>query len=204
VHLVVVDSVAALVPRSELEGDMGDHSVGTQARLMSKALRRLTGLASRTGCCIIFINQLRQKIGVSFGPSEVTSGGNALKYYASVRLDVRRTGTLKAGAEAVGNQTRVRVVKNKMAPPFRQVEFEILFGVGISRSGEILDLGLNAGLIQRSGAWYAHGDQRMGQGRDAARAWLDAHPAETAALYAELTRAELPVVVVSGDEPIEG
>lgn len=203
VHLVVVDSVAALVPRSELEGDMGDHSVGTQARLMSKALRRLTGLASRTGCCIIFINQLRQKIGVTFGPSEVTSGGNALKYYASVRLDVRRTGTLKAGNEAVGNQTRVRVVKNKMAPPFRQVEFEILFGVGISRSGEILDLALNAGLIQRSGAWYAHGDQRMGQGRDAARAWLDAHPAETAALYAELTRAELALTVVSGDEAMD-
>jgi len=200
VQLVVVDSVAALVPRSELEGDIGDHSVGAQARLMSKGLRRLTGLASRTGCCVVFINQLRQKIGVTFGPSETTSGGNALKYYASVRLDVRRVSTVKQNNEAVGNQTRVRVVKNKLAPPFRQVEFEILFGIGISRSGELLDMGLDAGLLQRNGAWYSYAEQRIGQGREAARAWLDEHPTESALLYAELTRVALPIPAGPTDE----
>jgi len=178
VDLVVLDSVAALVPRVELQGEMSDTQVGLQARLMSKALRKVTGAASKSDTAVIFINQLRQKIGVMFGPSEVTAGGNALKYYASVRLDIRRVGALKQGTEAIGNKTRVRVVKNKLAPPFKQVEFEILFGKGVSRSGEALEAALDMGVITRSGSWFSYEGDSMGQGREAARAWLENHPAK--------------------------
>ena len=172
VRVVVIDSVAALTPKAELEGEMGDSQVGAQARLMSKAMRKLTGSISRTSCLVIFINQIRMKIGVMFGSPETTSGGNALKFYASVRLDIRRIGTIKHRDEAIGNQTRVKVVKNKMAPPFRQVEFEILYGEGISRTGELLDLGVKQGLVQKSGAWFSYGGERIGQGRELARAFL--------------------------------
>jgi recombination protein RecA len=204
VSLVVVDSVAALVPRAELDGEIGDQQVGLQARLMSKCLRRLTGVASRTGCCVMFINQLRQKIGVTFGPSEVTSGGNALKYYCSMRLDVRRVSAVKAGNDAVGNLTRVKVVKNKLAPPFRQVEFEILFGQGVSRAGELIDLGLEAGFVVRSGAWYSLGETRIGQGNEASRAWLDAHPVEAGRLYARLLESTAPGLGFAQVESAEG
>ncbi len=176
VRLVVLDSVAALVPLAELEGEMGDQQVGLQARLMSKALRKITGLANRHDTTVIFINQLRQKIGVTFGSGEVTTGGNALKFYASLRLDVRRIGTINDGGQATAARTRVRVVKNKLAPPFRQVEFEIVFGRGIHTVGELFDLALDRGLISRSGSWYALGDQTIGQGREASRAWLVEHP----------------------------
>ena len=186
VDLVVLDSVAALVPRAELEGEMSDTQVGLQARLMSKALRKVTGAASKSNTAVIFINQLRQKIGVMFGPSEVTAGGNALKYYASVRLDIRRIGSLKQGTEAVGNKTRVRVVKNKLAPPFRQAEFEIVFGRGVSRAGEALDAGLENGFITRSGSWFAFESTTIVQGREAARAWLESHPDKLETLVNEL------------------
>jgi recombination protein RecA len=176
VDLVVVDSVAALVPRAELAGEMGDTQVGLQARLMSKALRKLTGIAHKTNAAIVFINQLRQKIGVSFGPSEVTAGGNALKYYASLRLDVRRVGGLKDGQEAVGNRTRVRVVKNKLAPPFRQVEFDIIYGKGISSDGELIDLAESRGFITKSGSWFSLGDVRLGNGKEKARDFLATNP----------------------------
>lgn len=187
VDLVVLDSVAALVPRAELEGEMSDTQVGLQARLMSKALRKITGAASKSDTAVVFINQLRQKIGVMFGSGEVTAGGNALKYYASVRLDIRRIGALKQGAENVGNKTRVRVVKNKMAPPFRQVEFEILFGKGVSRAGEALDAALELGVITRSGSWFSYEGDTIGQGREAARSWLASHPDKLAELVALLT-----------------
>jgi recombination protein RecA len=176
VDLVVVDSVAALVPKAELEGEMGDSHVGLQARLMSQAMRKLTGHVSRTKSTIIFINQIRQKIGVTFGSPETTTGGNALKFYASVRLDVRRIGTLKDGETACGNRVRVRVVKNKLAPPFRETEFDVLYGRGISQSGEILDMGTERALFEKSGAWYTLGDLRMGQGREKARQWLEERP----------------------------
>jgi recombination protein RecA len=176
VDLIVVDSVAALVPRAELQGEMTDQQMGMQARLMSKGLRKFTGQANRQQTCVIFINQLRQKIGVTFGPSEVTSGGNALKYYASLRLDVRRVGALKDGQEAVGNRTRVRVVKNKLAPPFQEVEFDILFGQGISLEGDLLQVAEDRGLVSRSGSWYNWGDLRLGQGREKARDHLVEHP----------------------------
>jgi len=193
VDLVVLDSVAALVPRAELAGEMGDHQVGLQARLMSKALRKLTGAASKSDTAVVFINQLRQKIGVTFGSGEVTAGGNALKYYASVRLDIRRIATLKQGTEAVGNRTRVRVVKNKLAPPFRQVEFEILYGRGVSRAGELLDGALRLGLITRSGSWFSSNGDTIGQGREAVRSWLETNPDEmdriAAALDAERATA---------------
>lgn len=166
VDLVVVDSVAALVPKDELEGEITDTQVGLQARMMSKAMRRLTTAVSRSGAVLVFLNQLRQKIGVTFGPSEVTTGGNALKYYASVRLEVRRVGAVKKGEEAIGNRTRVKVVKNKLAPPFRQVEFDILFGRGIHRAAELLDFAEARGVVSRAGAWYAFGDQKLGQGRE--------------------------------------
>lgn len=187
IDLVVLDSVAALVPRAELEGEMSDTQVGLQARLMSKALRKVTGAASKSNTAVVFINQLRQKIGVMFGSGEVTAGGNALKYYASVRLDIRRIGALKQGTENVGNKTRVRVVKNKLAPPFRQVEFEILFGRGVSRSGEALDAALEQGIISRSGSWFSFEGESIGQGREAARGWLEAHPEKLALLVGLLT-----------------
>jgi recombination protein RecA len=194
VDLVVVDSVAALVPKAEIEGDMGDSHVGLQARLMSQALRKLTGSVSRSNCMIFFTNQIRMKIGVMFGSPETTTGGNALKFYASVRLDVRRIGAIKEAASAVagkeanviGNRTRVKVVKNKMAPPFREVEFDILYGQGVSRSGEILDLASDLEMVQKSGAWYAFEGERIGQGRDNARTYLEQHPAILAKLENKL------------------
>lgn len=176
VDVLVVDSVAALVPRAELEGDMGDSHVGLQARLMSQALRKLTGTVARSNTLVIFINQIRMKIGVMFGNPETTTGGNALKFYASVRLDVRRIGSLKDKDEVVGNQTRVKVVKNKMAAPFRQVEFDILYGQGISKTGEILDMGVREGFIEKSGSWFSCDSQRIGQGRENARTWLKENP----------------------------
>ena len=170
--VVVVDSVAALTPRSELEGDMGDAQVGAQARLMSQAMRKLTGSISRSNCMVIFINQIRMKIGVMFGSPETTTGGNALKFYSSVRLDIRRIGALKDRDEIVGNSTRVKVVKNKVAPPFKQVEFDIMYGEGISKTGEIIDLGVKEGIIEKSGAWFSYGDERIGQGRENAKMYL--------------------------------
>jgi len=172
VDIVVVDSVAALTPKAEIEGEMGDSHVGLQARLMSQALRKLTGNIKRTNCMVIFINQIRMKIGVMFGSPETTTGGNALKFYCSVRLDIRRIGSLKRGDEVIGNETRVKVVKNKMAPPFRQAVFEILYGEGISREGELIELGVEHGLIKKSGAWYSYGDDRIGQGKDNVRQFL--------------------------------
>lgn len=176
VNLVVVDSVAALTPKSELEGDMGDSNVGVQARLMSQAMRKLTGSISRSNCMVIFINQIRMKIGVMFGSPETTTGGNALKFYSSVRLDIRRIGAIKDRDEVVGNQTRVKVVKNKVAPPFKQVEFDIMYGEGISKRGELLDLGVQAGVVDKSGAWYSYGDERIGQGRENAKNYLKENP----------------------------
>ncbi|MDF2232859.1 recombinase RecA [Albimonas sp. CAU 1670] len=172
VSVVVVDSVAALTPRSELEGDMGDSSVGVQARLMSQAMRKLTGSISRSKCMVIFINQIRMKIGVMFGSPETTTGGNALKFYSSVRLDIRRIGAIKDRDEVVGNTTRVKVVKNKVAPPFKQVEFDIMYGEGISKTGELIDLGVKAGVVEKSGSWFSYGDQRIGQGRENAKTFL--------------------------------
>jgi recombination protein RecA len=176
IDVLVVDSVAALVPRAELEGEMGDTHVGLQARLMSQALRKLTGSISRSHCMVIFINQIRMKIGVMFGNPETTSGGNALKFYASVRLDIRRIGAIKDRDEVVGNQTRVKVVKNKVAPPFKVVEFDIMYGEGISKTGELLDHGVNAGIVDKSGAWFSYGDQRIGQGRENAKRFMQENP----------------------------
>ncbi|WP_419739602.1 recombinase RecA [Ruegeria sp.] len=175
VNMVVVDSVAALTPKSELEGDMGDSNVGVQARLMSQAMRKLTGSISRSNCMVIFINQIRMKIGVMFGSPETTTGGNALKFYSSVRLDIRRIGAIKDRDEVVGNQTRVKVVKNKVAPPFKQVEFDIMYGEGISKMGELLDLGVKAGVVEKSGSWFSYGDERIGQGRENAKQYLRDH-----------------------------
>jgi recombination protein RecA len=172
VSMVIVDSVAALTPKSELEGDMGDSSVGVHARLMSQAMRKLTGSIARSNCMVIFINQIRMKIGVMFGSPETTTGGNALKFYSSVRLDIRRIGAIKERDEVVGNQTRVKVVKNKVAPPFKQVEFDIMYGEGISKTGELLDLGVKAGVVEKSGSWYSYGDERIGQGRENAKSFL--------------------------------
>jgi len=176
IDLVVVDSVAALTPRAEIEGEMGDSHVGLHARLMSQALRKLTGTVAKSNATVIFINQIRMKIGVMFGNPETTTGGNALKFYASVRLDVRRIAALKDGEEVVGNRTRVKVVKNKVAPPFRQAEFDILYNQGISREGDLLDLGVEAGLVEKSGAWYSYADERIGQGRENARRFLLDNP----------------------------
>jgi len=176
VDIIVVDSVAALTPKAELEGDMGDSHMGLQARLMSQALRKLTGSISRSNTIIIFINQIRMKIGVMFGNPETTTGGNALKFYASVRLDVRRIGSIKKGDEVLGNDTRVKVVKNKVAPPFKQAQFSIMYGEGVSHAGEVLDMGVQYGLVNKSGAWYACGNERIGQGRDNAMTYLKEHP----------------------------
>ncbi|WP_282603834.1 recombinase RecA [Paracoccus sp. PARArs4] len=176
VNLVVVDSVAALTPKSEIEGDMGDMQMGSQARLMSQAMRKLTASIGRSNCMVIFINQIRMKIGVMFGSPETTTGGNALKFYASVRLDIRRTGSVKDRDEVTGNTTRVKVVKNKVAPPFRQVDFDIMYGQGISKVGELIDLGVKAGVVEKSGAWYSYGDERIGQGRENAKQFLRDRP----------------------------
>ncbi|MBQ9766667.1 MAG: recombinase RecA [Lachnospiraceae bacterium] len=176
VDIVIVDSVAALVPKAEIEGDMGDAHVGLQARLMSQALRKLTAVISKSNCIVIFINQLREKVGVMFGNPETTTGGRALKFYASVRLDVRRIESLKAGGEVVGSRTRVKVVKNKVAPPFREAEFDIMFGQGISREGDVLDLAVEENIIQKSGAWFAYNDEKIGQGRENAKQYLKDHP----------------------------
>ena len=179
VDMIVIDSVAALTPKAEIEGEMGDSLPGLQARLMSQALRKLTATIKRTNCLVIFINQIRMKIGVMFGSPETTTGGNALKFYASVRLDIRRTGSIKKGEEVVGNETKVKVVKNKVAPPFRAAEFDIFYGEGISREGEIIDLGATANVVEKSGAWYSYNGERIGQGKDNVREYLREHP-ETA------------------------
>ena len=176
VEILVIDSVAALTPRAELEGDMGDSLPGLQARLMSQALRKLTGSISKSNCLVIFINQIRMKIGVMFGSPETTTGGNALKFYSSVRLDIRRIGAIKNRDEVVGNQTRVKVVKNKVAPPFKQVEFDIMYGEGISKTGELIDLGVKANVVEKSGSWFSYNSERIGQGRENAKQFLRDHP----------------------------
>jgi recombination protein RecA len=187
--IVVVDSVAALVPQAEIDGDMGEPQMGLQARLMSQAMRKLTGIVHKTKTCVIFINQIRQKIGVFFGNPETTTGGNALKFYASVRLDIRRLDAIKSGQEVVGNRTRVKIVKNKVAPPFRQVEFDIMYGNGICRAGELLDLAVQREIVQKSGAWFAYSGERIGQGRDNARLYLEEHPETAAAIEAQVRQA---------------
>ncbi|MCC6385718.1 MAG: recombinase RecA [Bacteroidia bacterium] len=176
IDILVIDSVAALTPKSEIEGEMGDSKMGVHARLMSQALRKLTATISRTGCCCIFINQLREKIGVMFGNPETTTGGNALKFYASVRLDIRRTGQIKEGEHVVGNRTRVKVIKNKVAPPFKTAEFDIMYGEGISKAGEIIDLGVDHNIVKKSGSWFSYGDTKLGQGRDAVKQLLIDNP----------------------------
>jgi len=176
VNLLIVDSVAALTPKAELEGDMGDSHMGLQARLMSQALRKLTGSIARSNCTVIFINQLRMKIGVMFGNPETTTGGNALKFYASVRMDIRRTGALKDGEEVIGNRTKVKIVKNKVAPPFREVEFDIMYGAGISKEGDLLDVAANEGIVEKAGAWYSYNNQKVGQGREASKEFLKNNP----------------------------
>jgi recombination protein RecA len=213
VDVLIVDSVAALVPRAELEGEMGDALPGLQARLMSQALRKLTASINKSHTMVIFINQIRMKIGVMYGSPETTTGGNALKFYASVRLDIRRIGAIKERDEVVGNQTRVKVVKNKLAPPFKQVEFDIMYGEGVSKMGEILDLGVKAGIVEKSGAWFSYDSQRMGQGRENSKAFLRANPDITAkieaairqnsGLIAEQILAGTPERDADGEEPEE-
>jgi recombination protein RecA len=204
VDVIVVDSVAALTPKAEIEGEMGDSHMGLQARLMSQALRKLTGNIKRSNAMVIFINQIRMKIGVMFGSPETTTGGNALKFYSSVRLDIRRIGAIKKGDEVIGNQTRVKVVKNKVSPPFKMAEFEILYGLGISREGEIIDIGVQHGLIDKAGSWYSYGDDRIGQGKENVREYLKSNP-ETAAEIEMKIRAELLPTTVDAPEvaPVE-
>jgi recombination protein RecA len=200
VDVVVVDSVAALTPKAEIEGDMGDHHVGLQARLMSQALRKLTGNIKRTNCLVIFINQIRMKIGVMFGNPETTTGGNALKFYSSVRLDIRRIGAIKKGDEILGNETRVKVVKNKVAPPFRQAEFDILYGQGISRHGEIIDMGVKHNIMEKAGAWYSYAGDRLGQGKDNVRNYLKENPIISDEIEAKVKAILLPELE---DEKVE-
>ena len=197
VDLVVVDSVAALTPKAEIEGEMGDSHVGLQARLMSQALRKLTANIKRSNCLVIFINQIRMKIGVMFGSPETTTGGNALKFYSSVRLDIRRIGAIKKGDEILGNETRVKVVKNKVAPPFRKAEFEILYGHGISREGEIIDHGVQQGIVDKSGSWYSYNGDRVGQGKENAREFLIEHPDIAAEIEAKIRNRLLPGTVLT-------
>jgi recombination protein RecA len=201
IDLIVIDSVAALTPRAEIEGEMSDSSVGLQARLMSKALRKLTGSISKTGCCCIFINQLREKIGIMFGNPETTTGGNALKFYSSVRLDIRRSTQIKDGDKVMGNRTKVKIVKNKVAPPFRRAEFDILYGQGISKSGEIIDLGVEMNIINKSGSWFSYGDTKLGQGRDAVRALIEDNPELMEELETKIKEAMAPAPKAT--EPVE-
>jgi len=204
VDMVVVDSVAALTPKAEIEGDMGDSHVGLQARLMSQALRKLTGNIKRSNCMVVFINQIRMKIGVMFGSPETTSGGNALKFYASIRLDIRRIGAIKQGDEVVGNQTRVKVVKNKMAPPFKQAEFEILYGKGISREGELIELGVKHGFVDKAGAWYSYQGDRIGQGKENVRQFLVEHPEIAEQINAQVRGELMPdtTAAAAAEEPV--
>ena len=204
VDVVVVDSVAALTPKAEIEGDMGDSHMGLQARLMSQALRKLTGNIKRSNTMVIFINQIRMKIGVMFGNPETTTGGNALKFYASVRLDIRRIGAIKRGDEVIGNETRVKVVKNKVAPPFKQCEFEILYGEGTSREGELIDLGVKLGMIDKAGAWYSYKDERIGQGKDNSRTFLKENPQIADEIDARIRAELLPKPVEKSAEPVDG
>nr|MDJ0712480.1 recombinase RecA [Woeseiaceae bacterium] len=192
VDVIVVDSVAALTPKAEIEGEMGDSHMGLQARLMSQALRKLTGNIKRSNAMVIFINQIRMKIGVMFGSPETTTGGNALKFYSSVRLDIRRIGAIKKGDEVIGNQTRVKVVKNKVSPPFKQAEFEILYGEGISRHGEIIDLGVQHGIVDKAGSWYSYGDDRIGQGKENVREFLRQNPAMAEEIEGRIRAKLLP------------
>ncbi|MEZ5479891.1 MAG: recombinase RecA [Thiolinea sp.] len=200
VDIVVVDSVAALTPKAEIEGDMGDSHVGLQARLMSQALRKLTGNIKRSNTLVIFINQIRMKIGVMFGNPETTTGGNALKFYSSVRLDIRRIGAIKKGDEVVGNETRVKVVKNKMAPPFKQAEFEILYGEGISHEGELIELGVKQGLVGKAGAWYSYNGDKIGQGKDNAKNYLKEHPDIAAEIEQAIRSSALTLPTVASDD----
>ncbi|MFJ2994562.1 recombinase RecA [Pandoraea sp. NPDC087047] len=202
IDLIVIDSVAALVPKAEIEGEMGDSLPGLQARLMSQALRKLTGTIKRTNCTVIFINQIRMKIGVMFGNPETTTGGNALKFYSSVRLDIRRIGSIKKGDEVVGNETRVKVVKNKVSPPFREAIFDILYGQGISREGEIIDLGVNAKIVEKAGAWYSYNGEKIGQGKDNAREFLRENP-DIAHEIENKVRASLGVTAINETGEIE-
>ncbi|MDR1476497.1 MAG: recombinase RecA [Holosporales bacterium] len=198
IDVLVIDSVAALVPKAELEGDMGDSHMGLQARLMSQALRKLTGSISRTNCMVIFINQIRQKIGIMFGNPETTTGGNALKFYASVRIDIRRIGSIKDRDDVVGNQTRVKVVKNKLAPPFKVVEFDIMYGEGVSKTGELIDLGVRAGIVDKSGSWYSYKSTKLGQGKESARSFLK----ENSSIASEIERAVRDNSIVVADTMI--
>ncbi len=200
IDVLVVDSVAALVPKAEIEGDMGDSHMGLQARLMSQALRKLTGIISKSNCCVIFINQIRMKIGVMFGNPETTTGGNALKFYASVRMDIRKIATLKQGDQIIGSRTRVKVVKNKVAPPFKEVEFDILYGEGISRTGDVLDMAVERNIVEKSGAWFSYGKDRIGQGRENSRTWLKEHPEVLAEIEQKLLALVKPVVAAPKPE----
>jgi recombination protein RecA len=201
VDVIIVDSVAALVPKAEIEGEMGDSHVGLQARLMSQALRKITGSVKQANCLVVFINQIRMKIGVMFGNPETTTGGNALKFYASVRLDIRRTGSVKSGEEVVGSETRVKVVKNKVAPPFRQADFQIMYGKGIYREGEIIDLGVSCGIVEKSGAWYAFKGEKIGQGKANAAKFLEENPAVQQEIERSIRAHQISAIPVKAGEP---